>query len=291
VKTLNKYPIASYYLLTLLISWGGLVLMVGGPEYVSSQPSQTPFLPLYLITVAGPFLAGIILTGLINGKEGYRNLFHRLLKWRLRTKWYMAIIFIPLITVFTALFALTIVSPIYTPGIFSEGTNPIAVTFGLPDNDKMMLVLFVVMIGLFNGFVEELGWTGFVTPRLKQNQSLLTTGIGLGIMWGLWHLLANYIGSAEGAGTIPLILFLPFMLFTFLPPFRILMLWVYKHTQSLFLAIMMHASLDVFWMLSMPVAITGKERMIWYSTWAFVLWVSVLFISVADRKKLNVIRK
>ena len=287
MNLLKKYPVASYYLMTLLISWGGLVLMVGGPEYVSSQQSQTPFLPLYLITVAGPFLSGIIMTGLINGKEGYRNFFHRLVKWRLPLKWYMAAIFIPLITVFTALFLLTMISSIYTPGIFSEGTNPIATAFGIPGNDKMMLVLFVVLIGLFNGFVEEVGWTGFVTPRLKRNQSLIAAGIGLGIMWGLWHLLANYIGSAEGAGSIPLVLFLPFMLFTFLPPFRIIMVWVYNHTESLFLGIFMHATLDVFWMLSMPVALTGGERMIWYSTWAVLLWGIVAIISGGGKKKLT----
>jgi len=29
----------------------------------------------------------------------------------------------------------------------------------------MTLFLFVLMLGLFNGFVEELGWTGFATPN------------------------------------------------------------------------------------------------------------------------------
>jgi len=284
MKTLTKavfknYPVATYYLLTLLISWGGLVVLVGGFDHVSSQPSDTPFLPLYFITVAGPFFAGIFLTGFIYGKDGYRNFISRFLKCRVAGKWYAAAILIAPLSVFTTLYLLSFVSPVFKPGIFSDGINPVASAFGLPDGDKTMLVLFVVMIGLFNGFVEEVGWSGFVTPIKNRNKGLIASGIVLGIMWGLWHLFSNYIGSAEGAGTVPLFIYLPFMLFTFLPPFRIIMMWVYRNTESLFLAILMHASLDIFWMLSMPVAINGQERMAWYSCWAVVLWMIVAIIN------------
>ena len=47
----------------------------------------------------------------------------------------------------------------------------------------------------------------------------------------------------------------------------------------------MHASLDMFWMLSMPVAITGKERVIWYALWAVVLWSMVAIISITSNRK------
>jgi hypothetical protein len=100
-------------------------------------------------------------------------------------------------------------------------------------------------------------------------------------------MLSNYIGSAAGAGSVPLPLYMTLLLFSFLPPFRILMVWVYEHTESLFLAVLMHASLDVFWMLSMPFAITGKERVIWYALWAVVLWSIVAIISIASNRKPN----
>jgi membrane protease YdiL (CAAX protease family) len=141
------------------------------------------------------------------------------------------------------------------------------------------------MLGLFNGFLEEVGWSGFVTPRLSLNQNLIKTGVILGIMWGLWHLLSNYLGSAAGAGTFPLPLYISLLLFSFLPPFRILMMWVYRHTGSLLIAVLMHASLDMFWILSMPLSITGKERIIWYALWAVVLWSIVIIIGIASKKK------
>jgi hypothetical protein len=56
------------------------------------------------------------------------------------------------------------------------------------------------------------------------------------------------------------------------------MMWVYKHTGCLFIAVLMHASLDIFWILSTPLLLTGKERVIWYALWAVVLWSMVLII-------------
>ena len=282
---IKKYPVATYYIITLLISWGGLTLLLGGPGRITSQPTNVPFLPLYLITVAGPIISGVLMTGLYQGKKGFQELFSRLLKWRISFKWYAMALIIPPLTVFTALYILTLFSPAFTPGIFDSGINPVASAFGLPEGNKITLVLFVFMLGLFNGFVEEVGWTGFATPRLLLHQNLISAGVRLGIMWGLWHLLSNYIGSTEGAGSVSLLLYLPVMLFSFLPPFRVLMLWVYRHTESLWIALLMHASLDMFWMLSMPVSITGKERVIWYLLWAVVLWSLVIIISVVGMKK------
>ena len=280
-----KYPVATYYIITFLISWGGLTLLIGGPGRISSQPITAPFLFLYLITVAGPIISGVLLTGLYHGKKGYRDLFSRLFKWRIPVKWYaIALLIFPLI-VFAPLLILSLFSPVFIPGIFDTGTHPIASAFGLPGDDKGTLVLFVFILGLFNGFVEEVGWTGFVTPLLSLKQNIIKAGIILGIMWGLWHLLSNYLGSDAGAGGVSLLLYLLVMLFSFLPPFRILMIWVYRHTGSLLLAVLMHASLNMFWMLSMPLSLTGKERMVWYLLWAAVLWSIVIIISVVSNRK------
>jgi membrane protease YdiL (CAAX protease family) len=267
-------------LVTFLISWGGLVLISGGPDKITSQPTNAPFLPLYFVTVAGPSVAGILLTGLYSWEKGYREFFSRLFRWRVPVKWYAAALLIAPFTVFTTLLALSLFSPVFLPGIFSAGDNPVASMFGLPRTNKISLLFFVIMIGVFNGLIEELGWTGFVTPRLTLKHNFITAGFQLGMMWGLWHLLSNYLGSAVGAGAFPLSLYMVVILFSFLPPFRILMTWVYHHTKSLFMAILMHASLDIFWILSMPNVLTGQQRVIWYVTWAIVLWAIVAIIGI-----------
>ena len=284
----KKHPLLTYYFVTFLISWGGVVLVSGGPGRISSKPSDVPFLPLYFITVAGPILASLLITGLYNGKKGYRELLSRLFKWRVPGRWYAVALFAAPFSVFAALFALTLTSPVFMPGIFSSGNNPVALAFGLPGGNKIIFSLFVLGLGLFNGLVEEIGWTGFVTPLLLQKQNFIKAGITLGIMWGLWHLLANYLGSDAAAGSISLLLYILVMLFSFLPPFRVLMTWVYRHTGSLLIAVLMHASLNMFWMLSMPLSITGKERMVWYLLWAALLWCIVIMIGIVTNKKKSI---
>lgn len=287
IMATKKHQVLIYYFVTFLISWGGLVIILGGADQVSSQNLAAPFLPIYFMTVAGPVIASLLLTGIYNGKEGYRKLLTQLLKWRVPGRWYAVALLIAPFTVFAALFVLLLISPSFMPGIFSSGNNPVATAFGLPGTDKITLLLLVLAISLFNGLVEEVGWTGFATPRLRLNHRFIASGFNLGIMWGLWHLVSNYIGSAKEVGTIPLPLYLAVMIFSFMPPFRILMLWVYKHTESLFIAALMHASIDLFWMLSMPTMMTGGERITWYIVWAILLWGIVAVIGRRNQKSEN----
>ncbi|MFD2517710.1 CPBP family intramembrane glutamic endopeptidase [Salinimicrobium flavum] len=286
LKNLAKeHPVIIFYLVTFLISWGGLALLLGGPDQITAQPTKVPFLPLYLITVSGPCIAGILLIGIYHGTEGYRKFISRLFKYRVNIKWYAIALLTAPVTVFATLFVLWLFSPEFLPGIFTYGDSPVASSFGLDGSNKMTLVLFVLLIGLFNGFVEELGWTGFVTHELRWNHNFISTGLNIGVMWGLWHLLSNYTGSAVEAGNFPLPLYLGVLLFSFLPPFRILMTWVYAHTRSLLIAILMHASLDIFWILSMPNVLTGQQRVVWYLAWAVVLWMVVAVIKWDSNRK------
>jgi uncharacterized protein len=98
---------------------------------------------------------------------------------------------------------------------------------------------------------------------------------------GAWHFLSNYLGSATSAGALSLALYLPALLFSFLPPYRVLMVWVYDHTKSLLVAMLMHASLVTFWLIFTPLAISGVNQVTWYLVWAAVLWTVVAAVVVA----------
>lgn len=285
-KIIKDYPIATYYFLTFLISWGGLIIVIGGlNQFTPNQKADAPFLNVYLITVAGPCIAGIILTGLCEGIKGYHEFLSRLFKWRVKAKWYLVALLIAPITVFTALCALSPFSPVFQAAIFSSVDNPVASAFGISGGKIFEFLPFVFTLGLINGFIEELGWTGFVTPRLNLKSHLVITGLSIGFMWGLWHLFSNYLGSAAEAGAFSLPLYIAVLLFSFLPPFRILMVWVYAHTESLLIGILMHASLNVFWILSMPSVLTVHQRVAWYITWAVILWALVGIINKFEKGK------
>jgi membrane protease YdiL (CAAX protease family) len=184
------------------------------------------------------------------------------------------------------LFALSLTSPAFIPGILATN-NADSLLFGFSSNEKTSFVLFVLLLGLVNGFIEELGWTGFAIPKLTPRHGILTTGLSVGFLWGGWHFLSNYLGSASAAGELPLFLYMSAMLFSFLPPYRVLMVWVYERTGSLLLAMLMHASLNIFWLLSMPLAITAVQHVIWYLAWAAVLWIVVAAVAVANHQQFS----
>jgi membrane protease YdiL (CAAX protease family) len=269
---IKRHPVLTYFVLTFAISWGALFIMVG-PAGISAENTSAPFIFVYLATVAGPSIAGVLLTSLIYGRAGLRAFRSRLLRWRVGAGWYAVATLIAPFSVMATLFALSLISPAFLPGILTESS-------------KVSLLLTALVAGLVTGFLEELGWTGFAVPLLRLRYSVLLTGLFVGFLWGAWHFLSNYLGSGASSGGLSLALYLPMLLFSFLPPYRVLMVWVYDHTKSLIVAMLMHASLVAFWLIFTPVAISGVSRVTWYLVWAAVLWIVVAAVAVANGGKL-----
>lgn len=286
IKTFTtKHPVLTYFVLTFAISWGGLAIVVG-PDGITAEETNMPFMLVYLTTVAGPPIASILLTGLFHGRTGLRELLSRLVKWRIGVRWYVIALLVIPFSVMATLLALSLTSAAFLPGIFATNTAD-SLPFGFSSSEKASFVLFVLLFGLVNGFIEELGWTGFAIPKLTPRYGVLTTGLSVGFLWGTWHFLSNYLGSAVAAGELPLFLYMSAMLFSFLPPYRVLMVWIYERTGSLLLAMLMHAGLNIFWLLSMPVVITGVQQVIWYFAWAAVLWIVVAVVAVASHQRFS----
>ena len=130
-----------------------------------------------------------------------------------------------------------------------------------------------ILFGLVVGFFEELGWTGFAVPRLKQRYDVSKTGLIVGIVWGAWHFLPFWKSETFSAA-FPLILLLG-QLFSWLPPYRILMVWVYDRTESLLVCVLMHASLMASLSVFVPAELSGSTLLTWIFTWAAALWVVV----------------
>jgi uncharacterized protein len=138
-----------------------------------------------------------------------------------------------------------------------------------------------IFAGLMVGIFEELGWTGFAIPRMKLRYGILGTGLIVGVLWGAWHFPPFFWGSGAASGTLPLALFLPVLLFTWLPAYRVLMVWVYDRTESLLVAMLMHVSLVASNVILVPLA-TGVALVTYDLVWAAVLWVVVGAVAVAN---------
>jgi membrane protease YdiL (CAAX protease family) len=188
-------------------------------------------------------------------------------------RWYaVALLTAPL--VFTVvLLTLSLTSSEYLPGI-------------LTSDDKASVLLMGVFAGLVAGIFEELGWTGFAIPRMRLRYGVLGTGLIVGLLWGAWHFLPFFWGSGTTSGVVPVALFLPVLLFTWLPAFRVLMVWVYDRTGSLLVAILMHASLVASNAILAPLA-TGVSQVTYNLMWAAVLWVLVGAVALANHGHLT----
>lgn len=278
----RRHPVVAYFCLTSAISWGSVLWIVGGPGRIPGTPEEIValFPAVYLATVAGPSLAGIAMTGLVAGSAGLRELVARLVRWRVGAGWYAVALLTAPLSVVVTLLALSLASPTFLPGFLTTGGKAFG-PGGLITGADFGLV---VGLGLATGFLEELGWTGFAIPRLRPRHGVFAIGVLVGFLWGAWHFLSNLAGSDISPGAPPLALSLPVLLFSFLPPYRVLMVWVYDRTGSLLVSVLMHASLVTFWLVATPPGIAGVPLMIWYVAWAAALWGAVAAVRVANRR-------
>jgi hypothetical protein len=71
-----------YFALAFAISWG-IILILAGPGGIPATKEQSeklfPFVVLAML--AGPSVAGILLTGLVYGRAGSRNFLARITGW------------------------------------------------------------------------------------------------------------------------------------------------------------------------------------------------------------------
>jgi len=265
---IKRHPVLTYFALTFAISWGAILIVVG-PGGIPVTTDQV--VVLGLATLLGPSVAGILLTGLASGRLGLRELLSRLLRWRVGARWYaVALLTAPLSTV-AVLLALSLLSPEFLPAIFTS-------------DDKATLLLTGIVAGLMVGFFEELGWTGFAVPRLRQHHGVLTTGLIVGLLWGAWHFILFW-ESDSFSGALPLALLLV-RLFSWLPAYRVLMVWVYDRTESLLVAMLMHVCLVASTVIVEP-PLTGGALLTYILVRAAVLWVVVAAVAVANRGQLE----
>jgi uncharacterized protein len=143
-------------------------------------------------------------------------------------------------------------------------------------------------VGLVGGLVEELGWTGFAIPRLRRRRGLLASGLIVGVLWGAWHVPISLWGTGDGTGAIAPLLFLPPFLFYVgvLPAYRVLMVWVYDRTESVLVAMLMHATLIASSLFMLQPLARGVALSAYYIVLTAVLWVLIAALAVAHGRQL-----
>jgi membrane protease YdiL (CAAX protease family) len=226
----HRYPLVSFYILAWAFG-GGIVYLVM-QEVIPTG--------LTLASALSASVAGIIMTAVIDGRTGLKLMFSRLLSWRVGIGyWLFAILFIIPVFLLGSLF-----NPIFSGDpIATNGMEPIYVIL-------LMFISFFIVAGLG----EELGWTGFLIPRLQARFNALKSSVIRAILVGLWHLplfLFSWLQPskftnfpyAEWITQKGFLIAFMVMVLMFSVPWSIFYTWIFNNTGgSLLLVAVLHGS-------------------------------------------------
>ena len=228
---IKKYPAISMFVLSFVIGTGLSILILNGvlPE------------SFYFIAASSASIAGIILTAIVAGKFGIRDLISRILIWRVGVRWWAFALFQMLVVVIIGM----IVNAVF-------GLDPLEL--GRIPQGLVMVVPVLIMQIFTAGLGEELGWRGFLLPRIQGRYNALIASLIVGVAHGLWHIplffiegLSPYQEIRELIGLVPAILGYALLYVT---PWSILFTCVLNNTKgSLLLLFVSHASQT--WVLSL----------------------------------------
>jgi len=213
----RRHPMISFYVLTYAIAW-----MLWAPLVIlrDSIPGPVAFI-LTLLGSLVPSTLGLVFIGLLSGRAGVRRVLRRLVHGRIGLRWYLAAL------------ALTMLVPRAVVVMFLVGVDtPVVV-----NTIVGVRFLFAFMIFPGSALGEELGWRGFVLPRMQARHSALKASLLIGILWGPWHLPLWLTGS-EGH---PISLYVPFVVAVVAS--CVFYTWLYNNTGgSLLIVVLYHAA-------------------------------------------------
>jgi membrane protease YdiL (CAAX protease family) len=231
----------------------------------------------YVISITfgwGIIFASLIMTSLALGKDGIVRLIQRFLIWRVGWMWYLAA-FLLLPTIYLSA---VLIHAAWTGSPIDFSTVAAHIIFGASANLPTFILPFFIFDFLTNG--EEMGWRGYVLPRLQAKYSALVSSVILGAIWGLWHLpryLAPENSSSFALGTLKI--FAEAILYT----------WIYNNTKgSLLLTTIMHATgntAGVF--LPMANTLSGSNLGVLVIAIVIEVMIAVLVTVVAGPEKLS----
>ena len=190
----KRFELPLFFLLSLLISWAVWIpeaaATLGGREATAASGG-----PLGLLAVWGPGLSAIVLSLLMAGKAGTRELFRPIRRWRVGIQWYLLVLFYP-----AAIWLMACVVDAVLGRSYELTFMPILTYFG-PEQAVMVPIALISVLP--NTLGEELGWRGFALPKLQARYNALISSIILGLFWGVWH-IPLWIALGRTGVTLPI---------------------------------------------------------------------------------------
>ena len=224
---IRNHPLIAFVLINYLISWTFLY-----PCYqliLNAEDDHFPMLALIgLIGAYGPTLAALIVERITGGAQGVKALLRKLLIWKVHIGWYFFVFLLPVLLYFLA---------VWSTQAFGYELGKMELKEGLSS-----YFLYILLALPFGPMGEELGWRGFMLPRLLEKFDLWKSSLILGVVWTFWH-LASF--TFPGAAIPSVFEVTPWTLFLYLLMITsetFLFTFLFLHTKgSVLIAILFHA--------------------------------------------------
>ena len=236
---LAQPPLLAFYLLAYALSWGvWLPLLLAAQGVIAYQPPQW----LHLLGSLGPAVAALIMARVCGGQMGWRDLWRRMVAWRVPGRWHAIAWLSPLVLFFISA---------WLGGWDSQTLHNFGRSAEYPELPPG--VYWAASI-FFYGWGEETGWRGFALPYLQARQSALAATIKLSLFWALWHL--PLFGFTPGLSQMGLATVLGWYLS--LLTGAILFTWLTNSTRgSILIAAIFHGTMDIVFVSPVaPVTVT-----------------------------------
>ena len=218
---MKRHPIITFFVLTYVITWAIESPLV----FLTDSVTATQGLVLVILASNVPSAVAIVLTAVVLGRGALRKLLGRLLIWRVSPFWYLVVFLGPV--------ALT--GGVVLLNALMGGP---ALSLGMTLVGAAIFFAFSVVPGSALG--EEIGWRGYVLPRLQSRISALSASLLIAPIWALWHLPLWLTGEPGRTPT----LYTGFLVSAF--ALSIISTWVYNSTGgSLLMVVLAHATVNL----------------------------------------------
>ena len=181
-------------------------------------PTSPLILPLVALPISYiPAVLAVVLLRVDGDADERRAFRRRLTNWRIAPRWYvLGLVLLPL-----AHLAGVALATLW------GGFFPF-----YPEQFALLALFLITNLG------EEIGWRGYALPRLQKHVNSVVSSVLLGVAWAAFHWVALAQNPTQpwgyvAVGSVTLV------------AMSVVMTWVFNHTGSVVLMVLVHAMYDV----------------------------------------------
>jgi CAAX protease family protein len=196
----RTWSIVVFFVIAFGIPWGTWIALRRHVSFAQGPPLA------FMLGGAFCSVAGIVATYIESGLPALRDLVHRCVLYRVSVLWWLYALFLAL--------GIDVVATVIYSTAVRHPLGPVRPM----ELFHQWWFFYMFAFGLFQGpLAEELGWRGFLLPRLLGKHSPLTASLILGLIVSVWHIniffspistIALFAASAVAVTILSTILFL-----------------------------------------------------------------------------------